>query len=50
MKRITGTGKENLKISNWGYAYANGFVLAEGLDMFRLGAVGKMNCKAICPL
>jgi len=30
--------KRSLRYSNWGYAYANGFVvLAEGLDMFRLG-------------
>jgi hypothetical protein len=39
--------KRNLKYSNWGYAYGNGFVvLAEGLDMFRLGAIatgGNMN-------
>jgi hypothetical protein len=31
--------KCNLKYSNWGCAYGNGFVvLAEGLHMFRLGA------------
>jgi hypothetical protein len=35
-----------VKYSNWGYAYANGFVvLGEGLDMLILGAIatgGKM--------
>jgi hypothetical protein len=32
--------KRNHRYSNWGYAYANGFVvLAEGLDMFRLVTV-----------
>jgi hypothetical protein len=35
-----------VKYSNWGYAYANGFVaLGEGLDVFILGAIatgGKM--------
>jgi len=39
-KRIAGTGKQSLMNSNWRYTYANGFVvLAEGLDMFRLGAI-----------
>jgi hypothetical protein len=37
--------------SSWGYAYANGFVvLAEGLDMFRLGDIatgGNMTRQAI---
>jgi hypothetical protein len=45
--------KKNLKYSNWGYACADGFiVLAEGLDMFRLGATatgGKGIRRAICP-
>jgi hypothetical protein len=44
---MRGIGKQNVKHSSWGYAYANGFVVwAEGLDMFRLGAVavgGNMN-------
>jgi hypothetical protein len=32
--------KESLKHSNWGYAYANGFVvLSEGLHMFNLRAI-----------
>jgi hypothetical protein len=39
--------KANLKYSNWGSAYGNGFVvLADGLDVFSLGAAatgGKMN-------
>jgi hypothetical protein len=40
MKCIAGIGRESLKNCNWGYAYCNGFVfLAEGLDMFRLGAI-----------
>jgi hypothetical protein len=40
MTRIAGTGKQSLMKSNWRFAYANGFVvLAEGLYMFRLGAV-----------
>jgi hypothetical protein len=30
--------KRNRRYNKWGYAYAKGFVvLAEGLDMFRLG-------------
>jgi hypothetical protein len=39
--------KGNLPNSSWGYAYVNGVrVLAEGLDVFRLGRIaigGKMN-------
>jgi hypothetical protein len=32
--------KRILKYSNWGYAYANRFVVsAKGLDMFRLGTI-----------
>jgi hypothetical protein len=46
-RRIAGNGKQILKDSNWAYDYANWFiVLAEYLDMFRLGAIaadGKMN-------
>jgi hypothetical protein len=53
-KRIVGSGKEKLKYSNWGYAYINGIVvLAEGLNVFRLGAIatgGNMTSQAICPL
>jgi hypothetical protein len=37
----------SLKNSNWGYAYANGFVaLAENFDMFIIGTIatgGKVN-------
>jgi hypothetical protein len=49
MKRIAGIGKGTIvrPTVTGGIAYANGFVvLAEGLDMFRLGAVatgGNMN-------
>jgi hypothetical protein len=53
-KRIAGTGKQSLMSSNWTCTYANGFVvLAEGLDMFRQGAItigGKLTRQAICPL
>jgi hypothetical protein len=46
--------KSGPKTSNWGYAYDNGFVvLAEGLDMFKLGVIatgGNMNLSDICPL
>jgi hypothetical protein len=46
-KRISVTGRESHKYSNYGYGYANELnVLAEGLDMSRLGAIntgGKMN-------
>jgi hypothetical protein len=41
------TWRNNVKCGNWRYAYASGFVvLAEGLDMFRIGAIvtdGNMN-------
>jgi hypothetical protein len=47
MKRIGAIGKQSFMNCNWGYAYAEGFVvLAEGLYMLRLGAnctCGKMN-------
>jgi hypothetical protein len=40
MKYIAGTGKQSLINCNWGCAYANRIVvLAQGLDMFRLGAI-----------
>jgi hypothetical protein len=46
--------KRNRKYNKWGYAYVNGFVvLAEGLDMFRLGLLtlaGIRTRQAICPL
>jgi hypothetical protein len=46
--------KRNRRYNKWGYAYANGFVvLAEGLDMFRLGLLtleGIRIREAICPL
>jgi hypothetical protein len=46
--------KRNRTHNKWGYAYANGFVvLADGLDMFRLGLLtlaGIRTRQAICPL
>jgi hypothetical protein len=46
--------KRNRRYNKWGYACANGFVvLAEGLDMFRLGLLtlaGIRTRQAICPL
>jgi hypothetical protein len=46
--------KRNRRYNKWGYAYFNGFVvLAEGLEMFRLGLLtlaGTRTCQAICPL
>jgi hypothetical protein len=40
MEHIAGTGKQSLVNHNWGRAYANVFVvLAEGLDIFRPGAI-----------
>jgi hypothetical protein len=46
--------KRNRRYNKWGYASANGFVvLAEGLDMFRLGLLtlaGIRTRQAICPL
>jgi hypothetical protein len=46
--------KRNRRYNKWEYAYANGFVvLAEGLDMFRLGLLtlaGIRTRQEICPL
>jgi hypothetical protein len=42
--------KRNRRYNKWRYAYANGFVvLAEGLDMFRLGLL-TLAGKRTCPL
>jgi hypothetical protein len=40
MKRRAGTGKLCFINKNWGCAYTDGIVvLAEGLDIFRVGAI-----------
>jgi hypothetical protein len=47
-KRIAGTGKRDVRNSNWRYAYAKPFVvLAEGLDIFRLGTIAAGRNEAV---